>query len=278
MNGKLSGKIALITGGSSGIGLATVKTFLAEDASVIAADLQIGEAQELKKKFGKQFEYVKCDVTEDTDLKRAMDVAEAQFGGLDILFNNAGTGGDPAPLSEITTAGWDRTMQLLVRSVASGMRLSFPLFRRRGGGAIINTASTAGLEAGWGPIAYSTAKAAVIHLSVCAAAEFAKEQIRVNSISPGLIMTPIFGGALGTHTDAGQNLIARVLAVADQMQPIKRGGRPEDIAQAALYLASDSAAFVTGENLVVDGGMTVGGRHSWDKDSPTPMHIAKSIS
>ncbi len=141
----------------------------------------------------------------------------------------------------------------------------------RGGGSIINTASIAGLEAGWGPIAYSTAKCAVIHMSRCAAAELSPQGIRVNAICPGLIATSIFGTAIGLPSAAADQMAARVAENAAAAQPVKKPGLPEDIARAALYLASDESAFVTGTHVVVDGGITVGGAPRLGPDRRLPV-------
>jgi NAD(P)-dependent dehydrogenase (short-subunit alcohol dehydrogenase family) len=188
-----------------------------------------------------------------------------------VLFNNAGASGMLGQIDDLTAAGWDATFAMLVRGPAMGMRHALPLMLARGGGSIINTASIAGLQAGWGPLAYSTAKAAVIHMSRCAAAELSPRGIRVNAICPGLIATSIFGDAIGLPRDAADQMAARVAENASAAQPIRKPGLPEDIARAALYLASDDSAFVTGTHLVVDGGITVGGRHAWDPAAGSPF-------
>jgi len=141
----------------------------------------------------------------------------------------------------------------------------------RGGGSIINTASIAGLQAGWGPIAYSSAKAAVVHMSRVAAAQLSPQKIRVNAICPGLIATSIFGASLGLPREVADQMAARVAEHGASVQPIPKAGAPDDIARAALYLASDDSEFVTGAHIVVDGGITVGARHSWDQTGPSPF-------
>jgi NAD(P)-dependent dehydrogenase (short-subunit alcohol dehydrogenase family) len=143
--------------------------------------------------------------------------------------------------------------------------------KARGGGAIVNTASIAGVEAGWGPVAYSTAKGAVIHLTRVAAAQLAADKIRVNAICPGLIATSIFGASIGLPRAAADQMAARVAENAWKFQPVAKAGLPEDIARACLYLASDASAFVTGTHLIVDGGITVGDRHSWDAATVSPL-------
>jgi NAD(P)-dependent dehydrogenase (short-subunit alcohol dehydrogenase family) len=271
MTGRLAGKVALITGGCSGIGLGTVELFLAEGASVVCADMQDEKGKMLEQRFPGRLAYAHCDVTSESDLSAAFAVAKSSFGGLDALFNNAGAVGMMGGIGDMTADGWDRTFALLVRAPAMGLRLALPLMLARGGGSIINTASIAGLQAGWGPLAYSSAKAAVIHMTRCAAAELSPQGIRVNAICPGLIATSIFGGAMGLPRDAADQMAARVAENAAVAQPIKKPGLPEDIAQAALYLASDESAFVTGTHLVVDGGITVGPRHAWDPTAGSPF-------
>jgi NAD(P)-dependent dehydrogenase (short-subunit alcohol dehydrogenase family) len=271
MPGRLEGKVALITGGASGIGLGTVELFLAEGAKVVAADLQDEKGAVLEQRFPGRLAYVHCDVTKEADIEAACAKAASEFGGLDVLFNNAGAPGLMGQLADVTAEGWDATFALLVRGPAIGMRHAVPLMLARGGGSIINTASIAGLQAGWGPLAYSSANAAVIHMSRCAAAELSPRGIRVNAICPGLIATSIFGGALGLPRAVADQMAAQVAQNAAIAQPVKKPGLPDDIARAALYLASDESAFVTGTHMVVDGGITVGSRHSWDPAAGSPF-------
>lgn len=268
---KLGGKIALITGGCSGIGLATVETFLREGAKVVAADIQDERGRALEARFGPAFRYVPCDVSDEGDLAAATARAEQEFGGLDILFSNAGIPGEAAGARSLTAAQWDHAFAVMVRAPVLGMRNSVPLMLKRGGGAIVNTASIAGLQAGWGYLAYSTAKAAVIQLTRCAAAELSPRGIRVNAVSPGLIATPIFGALLGQDASESDHTAARSVDLLRTLQPVPKAGLPEDVAAAVLFLVSSEAAFVTGANLVVDGGITVGPRHSWDRDVPQPL-------
>lgn len=271
MAGRLEGKVALITGGCSGIGLGTVELFLAEGARVVAADLQDEKGAILEQRFSGRLAYAHCDVTKEADIAGACAKAKSEFGGLDVLFNNAGAGGAMGGVAEMTAEGWDATFALLVRGPALGMHHALPLMKERGKGSIINTASIAGLQAGWGPLAYSAAKCAVIHMSRCAAAELSPLGIRVNAICPGLIATSIFGAALGLPRAAADQMAAHVAENAAGAQPVKKPGLPEDIARAALYLACDDSAFVTGTHLIVDGGITVGSRHAWDPSAGSPF-------
>jgi len=254
MAGRLDGKVALITGACSGIGLGAVELFVREGARVVAADLQDEKGAMLERRFADLARYIHCDVTVEADVAGACALAGEAFGG-----------------ETITVEGWDAVFALLVRGPALGMKHARPLMMARGGGSIINTASIAGLQAGWGPLAYSTAKAAVIHMSRCAAAELSPHRIRVNAICPGLIATSIFGTALGMARDGADQLAAMVAQRGAVAQPIPKSGLPEDIAAAALYLASDDSVFVTGTHLVVDGGITVGSRHAWDPAAPSPF-------
>ena len=270
MSGRLAGKVALITGGCSGIGLGAVELFAGEGAHVVAADVQDEKGAILGQRFEGRVRYLHCDVTHEADIAAACALAKDEFGGLDILFNNAGHAGMAGGLDTMTADGWDAVFALLVRGPALGMKHAAPLMRERGGGSIINIASVAGLQAGWGPLAYSTAKAAVIHMSRCAAAELSPHRIRVNAICPGLIATSIFGAALGMPREAADQMAAMVAQRASVAQPIPKAGLPSDIAGAALYLASDESLFVTGTHLVVDGGITIGGRHAWDTAAPSP--------
>jgi len=267
--GQLDGKVALITGGCSGIGLGTVERFIAEGAKVVVADVQDDKGAVLEQRFPERLRYAHCDVTAEDDIAKATGLAAEAFGGLDVLFNNAGSGGAGAGLADITIEQWDGTMNLLLRSVMLGMKHAIPLMRVRGGGAIVNTASIAGVEAGWGPIAYSTAKGAVIHLTRVAAAQLAVDKIRVNAICPGLIATSIFGASIGLPRAVADQMAARVAEGAWKFQPVAKPGMPEDVAGACLYLAT--APFVSGVHLIVDGGITVGDRHSWDPGVVSPL-------
>ncbi|MDO8910942.1 MAG: SDR family oxidoreductase [Phenylobacterium sp.] len=271
MAGRLEGKVAVITGAASGIGLGTVELFVSEGASVVAADIQDEKGAMLEKRFPGKVAYAHCDVTQEAEIEAALKLAKSEFGGLDILFNNAGISDRMTSIAEITADGWSWIFDVLVRGPALGMKHAVPLMLERGGGSIINTASIAGLQAGWGPIAYSSAKASVIHMSRAAAAQLSPQKIRVNAICPGLIATSIFGASLGLPREVADQMAARVADNAAKVQPVPKAGMPEDIAKAALYLASDDSAFVSGTHIVVDGGITVGGRHAWDATAGSPF-------
>jgi NAD(P)-dependent dehydrogenase (short-subunit alcohol dehydrogenase family) len=269
--GRLEGKVAVITGGVSGIGLGTVELFVAEGARVVAADIQDEKGRMLEQRFKGAVRYAHCDVTVEAEIAAALQLAKREFGGLDILFNNAGISDAMRVIAEIEADRWSWIFDVLVRGPALGMKHAVPLMLERGGGAIVNTASIAGMQAGWGPIAYSTAKAAVIHMTRVAAAQLSPQRIRVNAICPGLIATSIFGASMGASREVADQMAARVAENGAKVQPVPKPGLPEDIAQAALYLASDASAFVTGTHLVVDGGITVGGTHSWNPQAASPF-------
>lgn len=278
MTKRLQGKIAAITGACSGIGLATLELFVEEGAKVLAADLQEDLGHELEKRFAGAVKFANCDVTQPVQIKSAIEAAVASFGGLDILFNNAGRGGSVAGVEDFDPDGWDQTHALLLRAVAAGTAYAVPHMRQRGGGAIINTSSISALQTGYAPIAYSVAKAGVLHYTRMAAQELSQHRIRINAVVPGFIATSIFGQGFGLDR-AGSLAFAQ--AVADKSgvaNPIGRSGQPRDIAEAVLFFASDAAGFVTGTHLTVDGGITIGPRHSWDADTPGPIQHALGIS
>jgi NAD(P)-dependent dehydrogenase (short-subunit alcohol dehydrogenase family) len=270
---RFSGKVAVVTGGASGIGRATALRLASEGATVLVGDVDEAGGQVLE---GEGIRFLRTDVTVEADLVALMDAAAA-MGGPDILFNNAGAGGLRATIDEIDAEGWDRTMALLLGSVALGTRHAAPLMAKKGGGAIVNTASVAALAAGAAPTAYSVAKAGVLHLTKLSAADLARHRIRVNAVLPGFITTNIFASAVGLKGEARAQANALIEATAHQTQPIRRPGRPEDIAAAVAFLASDDAAFITGTHILVDGGLSVGPRHSWDPQVPGLFEALKAL-
>ncbi|MEQ9317170.1 MAG: SDR family NAD(P)-dependent oxidoreductase [Henriciella sp.] len=277
--GDLSGKIAIITGAASGIGLAGVEVFVEAGANVVAGDLQDEKGKALETRFGSdRVRYVHCDVTKTADLQKLFDMAEDAFGGLDILWNNAGHGGTPTGVEDLDEDGWDATMNLLLKSVFVGTKLAIPYMQKRGGGSVVNTSSISAVCAGYAPITYSVAKKGVAHFSKLAAAELSKYKIRVNAILPGFIATSIFGASLGLTREQADQMAALVEQQGGRMQPAGRTGLGTDIAEMAAYLASDKSAFITGGEFLVDGGMTVGPRHSWDENDGGPLLEALGIS
>ena len=272
---RLKDKVAVITGGAGGMGLATVERFLAEGAKVVISDFNAetgAAALDAAKQRGQgaAARFIRGDVAIEADVKAAIDCAVSEFGRLDIIFNNAGVGGAIGPVWELEEAEWDYTFDVLVKGVFFGIKHAVRQFQAQGsGGAIINTASVAGLSGGCGPLAYSAAKAAVVNLSKAAAQQLAPQRIRVNAICPGFILTGLTHPAQKSLEEAGQFL--------DGMQPWPSHGRGADIAGAALFLASDDAAFVTGEALVVDGGLTAIGPDLWGRyGMPREADMAKA--
>ena len=275
---RLQGKVAVITGAASGIGLATLELFVAEGAQVLAADLHAEAGEALAARFPGQVAFARCDVTQTAQLKAAIDQAVTVFGGLDILFSNAGAGGSIAGVENFDEAGWDLTQALLLRSVAAGAAFAVPHMRRRGGGVIINTSSVSALQAGYAPLAYSVAKAGVLHYTRLAAAELSAQRIRINAIVPGFIATRIFGVGMNLNHDQAGELAQQIAARSGTANPMGRSGLPQDIAEAALFLASDAASFITGTHITVDGGLTIGPRHAWDPEAIGPMSDALGLS
>jgi NAD(P)-dependent dehydrogenase (short-subunit alcohol dehydrogenase family) len=260
---RLTRKVALITGGASGIGEATVRLFVQEGAAVVIADIQDERGRRLAGELGDRAAYAHTDVSREADVQAAVAEAVTRFGRLDCIFNNAGYGGVGGRIEAIDAVGFDTTIGVLLRGVLLGMKHAAPVMKRQGGGSIISTASIAGLAAGYGPHVYSAAKAAVIQLTKTVAMELGEHNVRVNCICPGAIATPIFGKGLGMSAEEADAIVPQMKGILENVQPIKRSGLPDDIAHAALWLASDDASFVNGHALVVDGGLT-GGR-SWSE-------------
>jgi NAD(P)-dependent dehydrogenase (short-subunit alcohol dehydrogenase family) len=271
MSGKLDGKVAAITGAASGIGLGAVERLIAEGARVIAGDVQDEKGAALETRFKGALVYRHCDVTDEAQVKALMDSGAAHFGGLDIVFNNAGVSSGAGTLAETDLDVWRKQFELLLFAVVAGVKHAVPHLKARGGGSIVNTASIAGLQAGWGPPPYSTAKAAVIHFTRTASAELARDNIRVNAICPGLIATSIIGASMGVGVARADQMAALIKQRGKAVQPIQRTGMPEDIAAMVAFLASADAAFITGQHFVVDGGITIGSRHSWEANVRSPF-------
>jgi len=255
--GKLANKIAVITGGVSGIGLATVELFVAEGASVVVGDIQDELGRSLETRFPGKVVYASTDVTNDAAVEALVQTAVDRFGRLDIMFNNAGTGGDRAALVDLTAEGMSKTLAILTTSVVSGHKYAGRQFLKQGtGGSIISTASAAGMEGGWSSAAYTVAKHAVIGAVRQAVAEFGRSNIRSNAICPGIIMTPIMASAFGIPAERASEFEAFLAERLGKGQPSGRVGRPKDIAEVAVFLASDSSAYVNGAVIPVDGGCT----------------------
>jgi NAD(P)-dependent dehydrogenase (short-subunit alcohol dehydrogenase family) len=268
---RLQNRVAVITGGASGMGRATVLRFLDEGARVVIADYNANTGaatleEATARGHADAVRFVRTDVARETDIEAMFACALDAFGRLDIVFNNAGVGGAIGPLTETTVEAWDYTFDVLAKGVFLGIKHAARIMRRQGdGGAIINTASIAGLSGDGGPLVYSAAKAAVINLTRSAAVELGPDRIRVNAICPGFIATPL--------ADGGDP--ARTQAAFAKAQPWPDYGRGEHIAGAALFLASADAEFVTGEALLVDGGLTAAGPELSKKFARTSARNAR---
>lgn len=262
MSGKLEGRVAVITGGASGMGRATVMRFLDEGASVVFGDLNEETAKatlELASDAGheKHVRYIRTDVASEDDVAAMIELATSEYGRLDVVFNNAGVGGAFGPITDTEIEDWDYTQAVLLRGPFLGIKHGAKVMIEQGeGGAIVNTASVAGLSGGAGPQAYSAAKAALVNLTMSAAVELAPHMIRVNAICPGGVVTPLVLRGMDEET---------VAAGMKALQPLPIAGRPEHIAAAALFLSSDESAFVTGHALVVDGGLEAAGPRLFER-------------
>jgi NAD(P)-dependent dehydrogenase (short-subunit alcohol dehydrogenase family) len=267
MSGRLDGKVAVVTGGASGMGRATVLRFLQEGARVVIADMNEQSGAETMSLVaaqgnGENAEFIRTNVAEEADIEAAVGLAVDKFGRLDTIFNNAGIGGAFGPVTELTVDEWDFTFDVLVRGVFLGTKHAVRQIKKQGGGGtVINTASVAGLGGGAGPTAYSAAKAAVVNLTKALAGELSHHGVRINAIAPGAIRTPLFHGHRPDRTEAR----------AQARTPWPRLGEGEDIANAALYLASDESGFVTGHILVVDGGALAQGPDFWGHGDDSPF-------
>ena len=274
MPGQLEGKVAVITGGASGIGRGTVGVFAEEGAKVIAADIQDGKGPAIEKAYPGKVRYVHCDVTKEEDIAHTIEIANAEFGRLDCVFNNAGSAASLEDVDKVTPAGFDQTMHLLVLPALLAIKYAVPIMKSQGGGSIISTSSICGIQAGWGPPLYSMAKAQLIHLTRVAALMLAPHSVRVNCICPGYIAAQSIGVGMGLSIEEADASLEKVAAVSKDFQPIPRAGRPVDIANGAVFLASDASTFITGQALAIDGGITLG---SLDCSASLVEPIAKAL-
>ncbi len=255
MTGRLDGKVAVITGAASGIGAGTVRRFVAEGAEVVAADVQGGPLGELAAGLGSAVRAITCDVSAEDDVAAAVDLAVEAFGRLDVMFNNAGIVGAIGRIADTPAESWDRTIAVDLRSVFLGMKHAARVMVPREQGSIISTSSTAGVLGGLGPHAYTAAKHAVIGLTKSVASELGTHHIRVNAISPGNTVTAMTSAVITGNPDDTEAATRQIEAGS----PLGIAGVPDDIANAALYLASDESRYVSGHTLVVDAGQTTNG-------------------
>ena len=274
--GRLDGKVAVITGATSGIGLVTAEVFVAEGAKIVIAGRRVPEGEALAGKLGAACIFRQTDVTQEDQVRALIALAVDKFGKIDCLFNNAGGPAQTGGIENLDVARFDAAIATLLRSVMLGMKHAAPYMKKQGFGSIINNGSIAGRLAGFSSsVVYGAAKAAVIHLTTCVAMELGEHNIRVNSISPGAIATGIFGKALGLSVEAAEKTPAVMREVYKAAQPIPRAGLPEDIAHAAVFLASDESTFVNGHDLVVDGAITRG--RNWTQQQQGYVELRKAF-
>ncbi len=264
MAGRLDGKVAIITGGTSGIGEATVRVFVSEGACVVIAGRSVEAGEALAEELGRAAVFVRADVTREEDIERMVRETVGRFGRIDCLFNNAG-GPTPGGVESVTPEQIRYAADLLLGSVVLGIKHVVPVMRSQSGGRIINNASVNAHAATAGDYLYGAAKAAVLHITRAAAVQLGSQGITVNAISPGAVATPIFygGSAAGrmlepAHEAGKMRKLNENLA---KSTPVGRAGQPLDTAYAALYLASDEGGYINGHDLVVDGGMVA--RAGW---------------
>ena len=257
--GRLEQKVAVVTGAASGIGRGTALCLAREGAAVLAADLNSQGGEQVIGEIaaaGGRAVFQHTEVSSEPDIKALVDRTLSEYGRLDIMFNNAGLIGAVGPIEKVSADDWDRTIAVLLRAVFLGIKYAVEPMRKTGGGSIISTSSIASFLPSPYGAAYAAAKGAVISLTRAAALQLGPDRIRVNCICPGAINTPIWG-SLPAFSDP-----AAVAQLLDNVQTIPRVGRPEDIASMVLFLASDESEWVTGQAMIVDGGLTVGPRFS----------------
>lgn len=258
---RLQNKIALVTGGTSGIGRRVVERFKSEGADVVFTGRRATLGNALASETGTV--YVEADAGSEADAKNVVQRTIDEFGRLDILMNNAGAPAPPGRLQDLSLEGFDEAIRVHVRGTLAHMKHAASSMRSQSAGSIINVGSVAGHRAGYsGSMIYAIAKAAVIHLTRCAAMELGEDGVRVNSISPGGIATGIFAKSLGMEDEKAEDTAEKVKDALATLQAVPRAGVTDDIASAALFLASDEAGFVNGEDIVVDGGLIWGRRYS----------------
>jgi NAD(P)-dependent dehydrogenase (short-subunit alcohol dehydrogenase family) len=252
--GALDGKIAIVTGGTSGIGEGIAKAFVSEGAKVVIAGRREEEGRALEKQVGVRF--VRADISNEADVKAMVDMTVEWFGRVDCLVNNAGIPAPMVSVTEVDVATIDQVLAVNVKGVVLGIKHAAPLMLAQRSGSIVNISSMAGHRGGVSGHIYSASKGAVSALTRSAAAELGEKGIRVNSISPGAIVTGIFGKNAGLDGSKADRVASVVKEAFATIQPIPRAGMPDDIARAAVFLASDGSGFINGQDVVVDGGYT----------------------
>ncbi len=260
MTGRLQDKVAIVTGAASGLGEATARAMIAEGAFVLLADIADDKGKGLADALGERATYVHCDVTSEADVAEAVNLAVRLHGRLDCMFNNAGVVGASGPIDELTVDEYEFVQAVLLRSVFLGMKHAARVMKPQGSGVILSTTSIAGIEGGWGPHLYAAAKSAVVGLTRNVSAELATYGVRVVAIAPGKILSPMNAARIMGDPDDLEGLAKAF----ESRTPLRgRVGLPEDVANAAVWLASDEAGFVSGTTIMVDGGLTTGSKENF---------------
>lgn len=263
MSGRMQDKIVVITGAASGLGEASARRMIEEGATVLLADVAEARGQALATELGPLATFHRCDVTSEQDIAAIIDGAVARHGRLDCMFNNAGIVGASGPIDELLAEEFDQAMAVLLRSVFLGMKHAARVMKPRKSGVILSTTSIAGIEGGWGPHIYAAAKAGVVGLTRNVAAELATYGIRAAAIAPGKILSPMVAARIVGDPDD----LEALNAAFQSRTPLRgRVGLPEDVANAAVWLASDEAGFVSGTTIMVDGGLTSGSKENFTPD------------
>jgi NAD(P)-dependent dehydrogenase (short-subunit alcohol dehydrogenase family) len=249
MTGQFTGKVAIVTGGSSGMGRAAALAFEREGANVVVADTNVQDGEETVRRFkdsGAEALFVPADVSQATAVEALVNTTIATYGRLDYAFNNAGINEEHGPLTDCTEAEWDRIISINLKGIWLCMKYEIPQMLKLGRGVIVNTASVVGLTGGRGFPAYVASKHGIIGLTKAAALDYGKQGIRVNAVCPGTIYTSMYERRVGNDPETTARIISEI--------PLQRLGQPQDIAEAVIWLCSEGASFVTGHSLVVDGG------------------------
>jgi len=263
----LNGKVAIVTGGTSGIGLASVEIFAQQGAKIVIADIQDDKGNVLAKRLGDCVKFKHADVSKEEEVAALVEEALNTFGKLDIMYNNAGVTGESGSMLELDSDGYDGAMAVNARSVMLGHKYAALQFKAQGtGGSIITTASVASFQGGWAPVAYTSSKHAVLGIVHQAAAEFAPLGIRSNAIAPGVIMTAIQSKAFGVPAENAEEYSKHLVEKLGPRQAMGRFGFPDDVAKTALFLASDLSGYINGAIIPVDGGASAITQNTFAED------------
>jgi NAD(P)-dependent dehydrogenase (short-subunit alcohol dehydrogenase family) len=275
--GTLDGKVAIITGGTSGIGARSVERFAEQGAKVVVAGRRQAEGEAIATRLGPTVSFCRTDMLDESQVKTLVEHAVKRFGRLDCMFNNAGGGGPrTGGIADLDIDAFDKNIAISLRTAVLGMKHAARVMQVQRSGSVINTASLAGLRVGYSALPYSVAKAALIHATRWVANELGPFNIRVNSISPGGIVTGSFAKSGGASEADATNTFGRLAEFFTTIQPIPRAGIPDDIANAAIFLASDQSSFITGHDIVIDGGMGMG--NDWQTYVALRTEIGRRVS